>query len=717
MTFLVITGLINAIASTIFGSFVFLKNRKAKINQAFALFCLSVAVWSYAYFFWQIASNATEALIWLRVLMGGAIFIPIFYFHFALRLLDKVVEKKRMLVIGYVFFLFFFLANFTSLFIKGVVSKLGFVFGPEPGILFHPFLALWVFYAGYTVFLLIKAYLTSTGIKHSQIRYIVLGTSIGFLGGGTNYFLWYDIAIPPYGNILVVAYVAAVAYAILKYRLMDIRVAIKRSTVFSAVVIIITAAYVLAAFLLSWAVFGGVYTFRSQIIIGFVVAVITAFGFRPLYEWLKKTTDAFLFKGDYRPEELIAEISDTLSRTLDLGIVIQVLRQEIVQALRVKKIDIFIIGNEKNNNHLKKPSLNKLIEFFKKQRNVLVLEELKRRRSEGFDFDKSFHLIEEMEKMEVALAMPLLIKDKLVGLFLLEPKKSGDAFTNEDIRTLETIAAQAAIAIENARLYEEMKDFSRTLQKEVKRQTKDLRDANIRLQQLDKAKSEFISLASHQLRTPLTAIKGYISMLLEGSWGNIPEKQRDNLEKVYLSNERLINLVEDLLTVSRIESGRLEFELKLISLENLTEDVVSELSQLATKKGVYLKYVKPDEPLPKVRVDSLKIRQVIQNLIDNAIHYTREGGAVIRLKQKKDKIIFSIKDTGVGVSKEEKVVLFEKFSRGKGVSKMHTEGTGLGLYLAARLVKAHKGRIWVESEGKGKGSTFFFELPIKNKKK
>ena len=178
-------------------------------------------------------------------------------------------------------------------------------------------------------------------------------------------------------------------------------------------------------------------------------------------------------------------------------------------------------------------------------------------------------------------------------------------FTNEDIKTLETIASQASIAIENARLYEEMKDFSKTLQKEVKFQTKELRDANIRLQQLDKAKSEFISLASHQLRTPLSIIKGYISMMIEGSWGKVNKEQEKQLDKVYLSNERLIKLVDDLLAVSRIESGRLEFDYKMTSLEEMVISVVEEFKKVADTNKISMAEVRKYYG-DKEKMDSLK---------------------------------------------------------------------------------------------------------------
>ena len=708
MSFYAITALINAITSTILGLFVYFKNKKAKINQAFALFCLSAAVWSYAYYFWQIADNANSALFWVRGLMIGAIFGPICYFYFILRLLNKIKEKKKSLIFGYLVFFFFFLANFTSLFVKGVGPKLEFAFWPEPGILYHPFLLAWLFYALYAVYLLFNKYFSSSGITHAKIKYIFIGTIVGYLGVATNYLLWYDIPIPPIGNWTATFYLAAVAYAILNYRLMDIRVAIKRSTIFSGVVIIITAVYVMAAFLLGLIFFGGVYTLRTQVITGLIVAILTAVGFRPLYEWLKRTTDAFLFKGEYKPEELMSDVSDVLSRTLDLDKVINTLEEQITQALRLENIEVVVFGKEGR-------ELDKLANCFKKQRDVLVLEELKRKHSEGILSGENFLYIKEMEKLKAALVVPLTLKERLLGLFLLKAKKSGDMFTNEDIKTLETIAAQAAIAIENARLYEEMRDFSKTLQKEVRFQTKELRGANIRLQQLDKAKSEFISLASHQLRTPLSIVKGYISMILEGSWGKINKEQKGQLERVYLSNERLIRLVDDLLAVSRIESGRLELDFKSVSLEKMTKSVIEEFKKVADDKGLYLKYIEPKKPIPLIKIDALKIRQVVQNLVDNALFYTNKGGAVIRLKTDKDKIIFSIKDTGIGVSAKEQVTLFEKFSRGHAGAKIHTEGTGLGLYLAAKLVSAHQGRIWVKSKGKDKGSAFYFELPIKRK--
>ena len=725
MNLFALSGLLIGISSLVFGAYVYLKNRRSKANKLFAIFTFAVAVWGFGGLKIGLIpyGEAESALLWWRLTHIGVIFIPIFFLHFIYTWLG--IKRRLILLFGYFQGFFFLGVNLYDLFFNSsiglFINKITWLFDSfywdthYQLDFYWPYFSLWLFGVLFAHYELFRNYGKFTGIKRIQIKYFLVAFVVSYAGGSTCYLPCFNINLYPFFNLLVPFYPFLMAYTIVKYRFMDIGVAIKRSTVFSGIVIAITAAYVLAVFLLSRVFFGGVYTFKTQVIVGLIVAFLVAIGFRPLYDWLKRITDTFLFKGEYKPQELMADISDVLSRTLDLDKVIGILREQISRALRTAKMEVIILEEgilrEAPVKDLK-VALEKIINYFKKQKEVLVLEELKRKYAEKNGFDKDFLLINDLEKLETALAVPLLVKKKLVGLFLLGAKKSGDMFTNEDIKTLEAIGSQAAIAVENARLYEEMKDFSKTLQKEVNRQTKNLREANIRLEQLDKAKSEFISLASHQLRTPLSIIKGYISMFLEGAWGETTKKQKEHLEKVYTSNERLIKLVEDLLTVSRIESGRLEFDFQLLDLANLTESIIKDFSQIAAKKELYLKYLKPARLLPKVKADSLKIRQVIQNLIDNALHYTEKGGATIQLKTEGNRVVFSIEDTGIGISSEERVTLFEKFSRGKGVTKMHTEGTGLGLYLAAKLVEAHQGRIWIESEGKGKGSVFYFELPV-----
>jgi signal transduction histidine kinase len=231
-------------------------------------------------------------------------------------------------------------------------------------------------------------------------------------------------------------------------------------------------------------------------------------------------------------------------------------------------------------------------------------------------------------------------------------------------------------------------------------------------EKLNQAKSEFIALVSHQLRTPLTIIKGYLSMVLDGSYGKLSNSIKEKIESIYQMNERLIKLVNDVLNVSKIEVGEIEMNWEKEDLREIIKEVISELLIKAEEKGIYLNFEEPKE-FPKVLLDREKIRQVILNLVDNAIRYTQKGGVTVRLQIANDRVQIVVSDTGEGLTKEEKEKLFEMFSRGTAGTKFWTEGAGLGLYIARRFVEMHNGKIWAESEGKGKGSTFYVELPMK----
>ena len=240
--------------------------------------------------------------------------------------------------------------------------------------------------------------------------------------------------------------------------------------------------------------------------------------------------------------------------------------------------------------------------------------------------------------------------------------------------------------------------------------------ANSKLRDLDQQKSEFISIASHQLRSPLTAIKGYSSMLIEGSFGKIPEKATTALDRIFQSTQNLVNIVEDLLNISRIEQGRMEYNFETVNFADIAKDVVEELSSVAKKENLDLVFQSDCNKTYNISADKGKIRQIITNLVDNAIKYTKKGKIEVSVSNndKKNKILLTIVDTGIGISKETLGKIFKKFTRGKGGSKTNTGGSGLGLYVAKEMVKAHKGRIWAQSAGLGKGSIFCVELERKN---
>lgn len=253
---------------------------------------------------------------------------------------------------------------------------------------------------------------------------------------------------------------------------------------------------------------------------------------------------------------------------------------------------------------------------------------------------------------------------------------------------------------------------------QIEKLKEQLEDANHELKQTDEAKSDFVSIASHQLRTPLTVIKGYMSMLNEGTFGAVPEKMKQPIEKAFKSSERLEDLVENLLSVSRIERGTMKYNFKEIDFAELAKTVTEELKPSADQKNLELTFASQNN-LPKAHIDEEKIRQIMINLIDNSIKYTASGTVAVKVSQqtpatlkyiRQPSLVFLVTDTGDGVPKDVQPELFKKFVRGQ--NEVHIKGTGLGLYVGRMMVQAHKGQIWVESEGEGKGATFGFAIPI-----
>jgi len=239
--------------------------------------------------------------------------------------------------------------------------------------------------------------------------------------------------------------------------------------------------------------------------------------------------------------------------------------------------------------------------------------------------------------------------------------------------------------------------------------------ANEKLKELDKQKTEFVSIASHQLRSPLTAIKGYSSMLLEGSFGKLTGKTKDAVDVIYQSSQHLVSVIEDFLNITRIELGRMKYEFGDQDMKKMVETVMKEQEPNVKRKGIAMT-LEADAGPHIVNVDIGKISQVISNLIDNSIKYTPKGSVALSVKRVPDpagdRVRFMVKDTGVGIDAATLPKLFEKFVRAYDAGQTNIVGTGLGLYVAKQIVEGHPGgKLWAESEGKGKGSSFFLEFP------
>ncbi len=309
--------------------------------------------------------------------------------------------------------------------------------------------------------------------------------------------------------------------------------------------------------------------------------------------------------------------------------------------------------------------------------------------------------IQKIVGIQTIVAVPVYSEDEIVGVIDFMLRQDHGALKATDLDAMKALAGQTGIVYRNIQLYKQLEESN-----------KDLEVANVHLQQLDQAKSEFVSIASHQLRTPMTGIMGYLSMIVGGDFGKVPADLKKILTGLLDESQRMIRLINLFLNVSKIESGKMTLNRQEMPMDELVAKVVDMAHKTATDKGLKLEFKKPKQKLPTVFADTDKLGDVIMNLVDNAIKYTDEGGITVESKVNASNIETTVKDTGRGIDPEEAKKLFTKFVRGFGIAQVNPDGSGLGLYVARRLTEAHDGKIWVESEGKGKGATFHVQIPI-----
>jgi signal transduction histidine kinase len=296
------------------------------------------------------------------------------------------------------------------------------------------------------------------------------------------------------------------------------------------------------------------------------------------------------------------------------------------------------------------------------------------------------------------LSVPLLREGLAIGGIQLR-RREVQLFSEGQVALLQTFADQAVIAIENVRLFTELTAKNR-----------DLVDAHAQLEAASRHKSEFLANMSHELRTPLNAIIGFSEVLSDRMFGELNEKQGEYLQDIYASGQHLLSLINDILDLSKIEAGRMELDLTEFDLPSAIENALTLVRERAGRRGITLRST-IDKNLGTIRADERKVKQVLLNLLSNALKFTPEGGRIdVRAAMHDGMVEISVTDTGVGIAPEDQRVIFEEF-RQVGTADKKVEGTGLGLALSRKFIELHGGRIWVQSRV-GEGSTFTFTLPV-----
>ena len=495
-----------------------------------------------------------------------------------------------------------------------------------------------------------------------------------------------------------------------RFGVLDVRFVVVRTMSYILTLIWVALVFCLVAYVLASVFARDVEPGDSALFgpIAIVSALVAALVLQPLKRFFNRFTDKLLYTDNYSLNEFAVQVSQTLNSTNDLRILLE--RTATLIANTVKTSQAFFFVNLLEEGHYMSAGTERhsrvtLAEFagihtFSGHNSPIVISQ----------FDREHPLHRMMASHRLGLVMPLHKGNTLVGFLCLGQPK-GFGYTNRDLRALRIVSDELTIAIQNALSVEEVRKLNGTLEQRVSSATHELRTSNAQLHRLDEAKDEFISMASHQLRTPLTSIKGYLSMLIEGDVGEVTKEQKHMLSEAFVSSERMVRLIGDFLNVSRLQTGKFVIEKHPVDLALLVQREIDGLAQNAAARGMTFNYKRP-KGIPTLNIDENKIQQVVMNFADNAIYYSKEKAKItVSLKKVGDFVEFKVTDTGIGVPKSEQENLFNKFFRATNARRARPDGTGVGLFLAKKVIDDHGGSIIFEST-EGKGSTFGFRLPI-----
>ncbi len=626
-------------------------------------------------------------------------------------LVDKPLSKLQQ-ILFYAITGFISTLALTPSVVSGVVRQ-GEVFAIEFGngsIIY----ALWLLFLLINTFRILIVARKSTDVRSRQqvsflLKSLILGLGIIVSLNFVLPVLLGAFQLTQIGIFGTLILVGALMYSMAKHQLFDIRLVVVRAVGYVLSLATLVALYGAVIYVVMQILLGTRFSTTEQVVISVSVALAGLF-FQPIKKFFDRITSTIFYRDSYDSQEVFDKLNKLLVSSLDLevlmgettNIISQYLRPEFC-AVGLKKGDegYRIFGS------LKKLPSDEAILYARKHtkkihHSVIISDYLGPEHAE---------LQQIMRSNDIAALVRLTQNtqksEEGEGYIIMGYRKSGNPYSESDVRTLEAVANELVLAIQNALHYEEIQNFNTTLQQQINEATRKLRRTNEKLKALDEAKDDFVSMASHQLRTPLTSIKGYTSMVLEGDAGKINATQRRLLEQSFASSQRMVYLIADLLNVSRLKTGKFIIEEHPVNIAEVVEQEIGQLKEAAAGRSLELEYIMPVN-FPSVMLDETKTRQVIMNFIDNAIYYTPAGGKItVALAETPASIEFRVIDNGIGVPKNEQQHLFTKFYRAGNARTARPDGTGLGLFMAKKVVIAQGGALIFHTE-EGKGSTFGF---------
>jgi signal transduction histidine kinase len=546
-----------------------------------------------------------------------------------------------------------------------------------------------------------------SSFRRNRAMLILLGTSVSLAGGMVDIarFLLsnkWPLAehIYPMGIPANMVFALMLGVSIVRYRLFDVHVFVKKAAVY----LVVATGATLAVGALTWGIeqYYGLQGLSAVWMVIPATFVMTVF-LSPFGQALEGLIQRVMFSRRRGCYQTLLDLSKSMIAILDIGKFVDTLVHGLVSGVPLTHAVLLVYDAEENAYvpYRQETSLDDvpparpirtdstIAQWLLRTGEILVKEEVKLdpKVAEFFEASEA-----ELDEITASLIVPLRIENKLIGILMLGEKVSGEIFDNQELEVLGVLANQAAISLENARLYE------------------GLSGSNARLMEASRLKSQFLANMSHELRTPLNSVIGFSKVLLNRLDGELNDRQEAYVRSVHNSSTHLLQLINGILDFSRSEAGKLEMRIEDVDLTELVDECVETSLPLIRDKRLKIEKEMPVDPVG-IAADRTKVKQILLNLLSNAIKFTTSGRIIVAVRLDTGAVHVSVADSGIGIRDADIERLFEPFHRLDNPLAREAGGTGLGLALSKRFVEMHGGRIWAESR-ESQGSTFHFILPL-----
>jgi len=693
------SSLTTAILSFALGLFVYLGNRKDKTSQIWAVTVFFVGLWSLGLFGVTFSSTELKALFWQQLLDGAAIFVPIAFFNFVLRLLNIEEKYKKTSIFSWTVGLLVLALSFTKYFKLGVAPKFDFDFWIVPGPLYYVFPITFAIFVSFSLVLAIKEFIkTDNAILKSQLKYVLATQVFGFFGGLTNFFPQF-INIYPVGNYFVALYLFFISYAMFKHRLFNIKVLATELIIYAIWMFLLVRIFLAQ-------------TFSDRVTDGVLLVMLIVFGVLLIRSVFKEVEQREKLEVKTKYLTTLRDFSTSIIGTLDFKQTIQIIVNGISERFGYVGALLLLVNEEEHKIYpaaisqkgeiskvhtLLPVPLEKIVAPFPENTalsavslntGIVQIDEKLANFFMGVPAEV-LNKIQEAVGIKTTIAIPIITKGRKVGvldIFINKPKAEID---EEELDILKTMANEIGIVLVNSELFKKVSELSAY-------------------------KTELMSIVAHQLKNPLVVVKGYSSLVEDGTVKGM-KMYKEIFKKIKSSANKLIGTLNNILDLHHIEEGKMHYEFQKMELNKTLKEMVDDFQIVANQKNIKLTF-NPAKEEVFVNGDPYKLAQVFQNLIDNSLKYTEQGWIKVEVEKKdgstklttSGSVLVVISDTGRGFTQELGNKLFQKFSR--GVEENLILGTGLGLYICKEIVEAHNGKIWAESSGEGKGARFYVSL-------